>query len=58
MKEISGFFPLFNGVGTHIDRASRFLTLLKSVVPFNNPFLTAFFRSPKNSHHLYNLPHY
>ena len=40
MYDISGFFSLFNGVGTHIDIASRFLTFLKSDVALNSFFLT------------------
>ena len=44
MKEISGFFSLFKGVGTQIEMASRFFTTLKSVVAFNNFFLTASFK--------------
>ena len=35
MYDISGFFSLFNGVGTHIEIQSSSATLLKSDVALN-----------------------
>ena len=47
MYDISGFFSLFNGVGTHIDMQSNSVTLLKSDAALNSLFLTKFFRTPE-----------